>query len=689
MNEATPTCFETLSLTLGRDVDRVCDQFEDAWKAGQQPRIEDFLGTIQGEGRSALLCELIRLDDYYRRAAYRQRFPELDAAWLAGGLGPEPGEGRRTARYTLVRPHADGGIGRVSLQHDSELRRDVALKELHPDKVAEPEVLGRFLQEAQITSQLEHPGIVPVYDLVKPAAGRPPFYTMRFVKGRTLTEATLAYHQKRLAGQATSLDLLTLLNAFVGVCQAVAYAHARGVIHRDLKGRNVVLGDFGEVIVLDWGLAKLLEAPHGEAEALAITTDEEPRQDRTVQGQVQGTPHYMAPEQASGRVDLIGPRTDVYGLGAILYEILTGRPPFTGSGLRELLVKVQEEEPARPSSLVAEVPAGLEAACLRALAKSPAERQTSATALAAEVQQWLADSAERSRAEQERERFFNLSLDMLCTVGFDNRFKQVNPAWEKTLGWAREELESRPYLELVHPDDRAATVAEGARVAAGEGRPGFENRYRCKDGSYRWISWTANLIPGEQLLYAVGRDVTERKRAEEALRRSQERFELAVRGSGDGLWDWDLETNLSYYSPRWKSMLGYEDHELSHDLAEWVNRLHPEDRAGALAALQAYIDGRAPAYEIEYRLEHKDGSYRWILDRGVALRNAGKVYRMAGSHTDITERKQMEQTLRQSEAHHRAVLAAMKAELARYREELERLSAGGSTGEQAATRPDP
>src|SRR5262249_34482559 len=155
------------------------------------------------------------------------------------------------------------------------------------------------------------------------------------------------------------------------------------------------------------------------------------------------------------------------------------------------------------------------------------------------------------------------SLDMLCTVGFDNCFKQVNPSWEKTLGWAREELASRPYLELVHPDDRAATLAEAARAAAVEGRPGFENRDRCKDGCYRWVSWTANLIPGEELLYAVGRDVTERKRAEEALRRSQERYEHAVRGSGDGLWDWDLETNLSYYSPRWKSMLGYEDHELS------------------------------------------------------------------------------------------------------------------------------
>src|SRR5262249_32656076 len=167
-------------------------------------------------------------------------------------------------RYLLTRLHATGGIGRIWLARDRELGRDAALKELRPERAGNATVAARFLQEARITGQLEHPGIVPVYELARRPDAQP-FYTMRFVNGRTLTEAARAYHDKRRAGQAESLELLTLLGAFVTVCNTVAFAHSRGVLHRDLKGQNVVLGDFGEVVVLDWGLAKLLDCPAEEA----------------------------------------------------------------------------------------------------------------------------------------------------------------------------------------------------------------------------------------------------------------------------------------------------------------------------------------------------------------------------------------------------------------------------------------
>jgi PAS domain S-box-containing protein len=192
----------------------------------------------------------------------------------------------------------------------------------------------------------------------------------------------------------------------------------------------------------------------------------------------------------------------------------------------------------------------------------------------------------------------------------------------------------------------------------------------------RWLS--ANARP---LLDAAGairgalmvlRDVTERKLVEQQLHRSRERFELAVQGSQDGLWDWDLETNEVFFSPRWKSILGYQDDELANDLNEWLTRLHPEERDRVLAANYAHINGTTPHYEYEYRLRHKDSSYRWILARGVALRNdQGKAYRMAGSHVDITAWKQMEQALRQSEERYRALLESLPS-----RDTLRRQPAG-------------
>jgi WD40 repeat protein len=302
--------------------------------------------------------------------------------------GPVPSTG---PRYALIRPHGSGGVGRIWVAWDQDLNREVALKELLPEWAERPELRQRFLDEARITGQLDHPGIVPVHDLARRADDGPPYYTMRLIKGRSLDAALKAYHERQLAGQTQPLERAALLQAFVQICQAVAYAHDRGVIHRDLKPQNVVLGGYGEVIVLDWGLAKLLGHPEGSTPLPAVTLDLAEPHDRTLPGALLGTPSYMAPEQAAGRQDLVDRRTDVYGLGAMLYEMLTGRPPFTGSDAEEARRKVCTVPPAHPCAVFPSAPPALAAVCLRALAKEPGQRYASALELAEEVRHWLAD----------------------------------------------------------------------------------------------------------------------------------------------------------------------------------------------------------------------------------------------------------------------------------------------------------
>jgi hypothetical protein len=293
-------------------------------------------------------------------------------------------------RYTLTRLHAQGGIGRVWLAHDASLGRDVALKELLPERAVHPTVWARFLKEAQVTGQLEHPSIVPIYEMGRRPEDDAPFYTMRFVRGRTLAEAAAAHHRRRAQGEAGLLELRELLGAFVGVCNAVAYAHSRGVLHRDLKPQNVILGNYGEVVLLDWGLAKVTGQADGDGDAAPVSLPTSDTTEATLQGQVLGTPAYMAPEQAEGRLGLLAPATDVYGLGAILYEVLTGKPPFTDPDMPTLLRRVIHDTPERPRQLAVDVPAPLEAVCLKALAKKPAERFGSAKEVAGEIQRWLA-----------------------------------------------------------------------------------------------------------------------------------------------------------------------------------------------------------------------------------------------------------------------------------------------------------
>ena len=301
-------------------------------------------------------------------------------------------------RFRVIRPHAKGGLGEVFVAKDEELNREVALKEIQAQYSGNLESRSRFRLEAEITGNLEHPGIVPVYGFGQYSDGRP-FYAMRFIRGDSLKEAIEEFHRRfALAsghsmneGEA-SLELRKLLGRFVDVCNAIEYAHSRGVLHRDLKPGNIVLGKYGETLVVDWGLAKAQGQNEQTDAALGpVLPSSGSGSTPTLLGSAIGTPAYMSPEQAAGQINELGPATDVYSLGATLYHLLTGKPPVKANSLPEILLLVQSGKFSAPTQVRSDIPRALEAVCLKAMALHADDRYKSPLNLADDIERWLAD----------------------------------------------------------------------------------------------------------------------------------------------------------------------------------------------------------------------------------------------------------------------------------------------------------
>jgi Flp pilus assembly protein TadD len=308
--------------------------------------------------------------------------------------GPDPrateayrGTPPRSDRYVARKFHARGGMGEVWLAEDVEIGRPVAVKRLRSSSGSDRD---RFLSEARITGQLEHPGVIPVHDMGSDDNGQP-FYIMTFIQGRTLQTALEEYHAGRKAAQPREVQWLRLLEAFVRLCQTVAYAHHRGVIHRDLKPDNVMLGPYGETLVLDWGLAKKLGQPEipGGATYVPLASSGG-NLSETEGGMVLGAPPYMAPEVAEGNAGAADQRTDVYLLGSTLYEILTGRPPRQGKSKAEMIELARTMTPTPPRRIKPQVPPALEAICQKAMARRKEDRYPGAQDVADDVQRFLA-----------------------------------------------------------------------------------------------------------------------------------------------------------------------------------------------------------------------------------------------------------------------------------------------------------
>ena len=337
-----------------------------------------------------------------------------------------PFEGLRERRYKVGELLAQGGMGAILQAQDLNLRRTVAMKVVLPDKRASPESLSRFVQEAQVMGQLEHPNIVPLHELALNAQGEV-FYTMKLIKGRTLGQLLEQIHHSDQATLA-AYPLAQLLTVFQKVCDAIAFAHSKGVIHRDLKPENIMIGEYGEVLVMDWGLAKLRSEQRisiglqssGFADCPVRASGPMP----TLEGRIMGTPHYMSPEQAKGTVLEIDERTDIFALGGILYHLLTFRPPVTGSTLHEVLGKINaglikppvafnrgpgqlnqppEMESARsvcfPHCPGGRIPEALSAVAMKALSIDPLQRYQTVQMLQEDLaayQQGFATSAENA-----------------------------------------------------------------------------------------------------------------------------------------------------------------------------------------------------------------------------------------------------------------------------------------------------
>ncbi len=424
------------SVTKHRAAIDAIEAFNREWNAGNQPSIESFANRYEGEVRAYVLKELSEFerelcDDSGGTVSFDGEIsrPSIISTVVASGPGgadattdpfgdPEdttagPGRsaggatdsGTSYSRYKKLRFHKKGGLGQVSIALDTELDREVAYKEIQNRYVSDPDFREQFLREAKIPGQLQHPSIVPIYGLGSDHLGEP-FYAMKFVAGRTLREALRDYHEttKSLSKSQNDPKFRDLIGRFCAVCKAMAYTHEQMIVHRDLKPDNIMLGEYGETLVIDWGLAKALDNGEdsdpgsGPVKGKGAETDGDT---------FQGTPAYASPEQADRKYGTVGPASDIYCLGSTLYELLVGRLPRTGSR-GEVMAALLKNEFVAPRVANHSIPRALDAICLKAMATLPQDRYATAGELARDLELWLADEAVSARHENYRERLIRL-----------------------------------------------------------------------------------------------------------------------------------------------------------------------------------------------------------------------------------------------------------------------------------------